>query len=97
MGLHADVCESAREIDSLHYVKGRQNIIMIKDKYPLLNMVEFFKFKLMEDIGHICGALIPLFWTSGDASSGFQNKSGLPSLGSAEDNMLHIPWDSSLV
>ena len=35
MGSHADVCESAREIDSLHYVKSRQNIVMTRDKDPL--------------------------------------------------------------
>ena len=34
MASHADVCESAMEIDSLHYVKRRQNIFMTKDKGP---------------------------------------------------------------
>ena len=43
------------------------------------------------------GTLIPLFWTSGDVSSGFQSQSGQSYLHLAEAYVLHIPWDSPLV
>ena len=43
------------------------------------------------------GHLIPLFWTSGDISSGFQSQSGQTHLCLAEAYVLHIPWDSPLV
>ena len=36
------------------------------------------------------GSLIPLFWTSGDVSSGFQSRSGQPYLHSVETYMLHV-------
>ena len=42
------------------------------------------------------GSLIPLFWTSGDISSGFQSQSEQPYLHLAEAYILHIPWDSPL-
>ena len=37
------------------------------------------------------GPLIPLFWTSGDVSSGFQSQSGQPYSCLAEAYMLHLP------
>ena len=37
-----------------------------------------------------CGALIPLFWTSGDVSSGLQSQSGQPYLHLAQAYVLHI-------
>ena len=43
------------------------------------------------------GPLIPLFWTSGDVSSGFQSQSGQAYLSLAEAYMLHVPWDSPVV
>ena len=43
------------------------------------------------------GPLIPLFWTSGDISSGFKSQSGQPYLHLAEAYMLHVSWDSLLV
>ena len=43
------------------------------------------------------GPLIPLFWTSGDVSSGFQSQSGQPYLSLVEAYMLHVPLDLSLV
>ena len=43
------------------------------------------------------GPLIPLFWTSGDVSSGFQSQSGQRYPSFVEVYMLHIPWDSPLV
>ena len=43
------------------------------------------------------GLLIPLFWTSGDASSGFQSHSGQPYSHFAEVYVLHDPWGSTLV
>ena len=44
-----------------------------------------------------CGALIHLFWTSGDVSTEFQNQSGQPYLSCAEAYVLHVPWDSPLL
>ena len=43
------------------------------------------------------GPLIPLFWTSGDVSSGFQSQSGQPYSCLVEAYVLHIPWDSPVV
>ena len=43
------------------------------------------------------GTLIPLFWTSGDVSSGFQSKSGQLYSCLAETYELHVPWDFLLV
>ena len=43
------------------------------------------------------GPLIPLFWTSGDVSYGFQNQSGQPYSCSVETYVLCISWDSALV
>ena len=40
------------------------------------------------------GPLIPLFWTSGDVSSGFQNQSGQPYLHLAEAYMIYVPCTS---
>ena len=37
----------------------------------------------------IFGSLIPLFWTSGDISSGFQNQSGQPYSHLAKAYMIH--------
>ena len=37
------------------------------------------------------GPLIPLFWTCGDVSSGFQSQSGQPYSSLAEAYVLHIP------
>ena len=37
------------------------------------------------------GPLIPLFWTSGDVSSGFESQSGQPYLNCAEAYVLHVP------
>ena len=43
------------------------------------------------------GPLIPLFWTSGDASSGFQSQSGQFYSQLVEAYIMYVPWDSSLV
>ena len=39
----------------------------------------------------------PLFWTSGEVSSGFQSQSEKPYLHLAEAYMLHVPWNSPLL
>ena len=59
------------------------------------NVVFFLKFLL--DTCPFVGPLIPLFWTSGDVSSGFQSQSGQPHLNLAEVYMIYIPGDSPLV
>ena len=43
---------------------------------PLKNGADFFKIKFLLDTCPFVGPLIPLFWTSGDVSSGFQSQSG---------------------
>ena len=52
--------------------------------------------------GHTCpffgGSLVPLFWISGDVSSGVQSQSGLlPYSLFAEANVMYIPQDPPLV
>ena len=43
------------------------------------------------------GPLMPLFWISGDVSSGFQSQHWQLYLHLAEVYVLHVPWDSPLV
>ena len=46
----------------------------------------------------ILGPLVPLFWLSGDVSSGFQSQSGFCLIRFfAEVNVMYIPWDPPLV
>ena len=45
----------------------------------------------------ILGPLVPLFWISGDVSSGFQSQSGFCLIRIAEANVMYIPWDPPLV
>ena len=46
----------------------------------------------------ILGPLVPLFWISGDVSSGFQSQNGLPYLHSrGKHNVMYSPWDPPLV
>ena len=45
----------------------------------------------------ILGPLVPLFWISGDISSGFQSQSGFCLIRIAEANVMYIPWDPPLV
>ena len=39
----------------------------------------------------ILGPLVPLFWISGDVSSGFQSQSGFCLIRIAEANVMYIP------
>ena len=48
-------------------------------------------FKILEDMSPFCVTLIPLFWTSGDVSSGFQSQSGQPYSNLVEGYVLHVP------
>ena len=59
----------------------------------------FFLKKILEDINlfFFVGPLIPLLWTSGDVSSGFQSQGGQPYLCFVEAYMLYVPWSSPLV
>ena len=54
----------------------------------------FLKKKIWRTWVFFVGPLIPLFWTSGDVSSGFQCQSGQPYSSLVEVYMLHTPWDS---
>ena len=60
------------------------------------NFWVFFK-KFSEDMTPFFGTLVPLFWTSGDVSSGFRSQSGQPYSHFTEAYMCNIPWDSPLV
>ena len=65
---------------------------------PDFNFQEFFLFVFLfvclffKFGGHmsIMGSLIPLFWTSGDVSSGFQGQSRQPYLHKVEAYMMYI-------
>ena len=41
----------------------------------------------------ILGPLVPLFWISGDVSSGFQSQSGFCLIHIVEANVMYISWD----
>ena len=43
------------------------------------------------------GALVLLFWISGDVSSGFQSQIGFSLIRIVEANVMYIPWDPPLV
>ena len=45
----------------------------------------------------IMGPLVPLFWISGDVSSGFQSQSGFYLIHIVEENVMYISWDPPLV
>ena len=57
------------------------NIILIQNPVYLIFFFFFFFFKIFLADIYTCpilGPLVPLFWISGDVSSGFQSQSGLP-------------------
>ena len=66
---------------------------MFLEKLEPMIGFRFFFFKVFG--GHTCpffwGPLIPLFWISGDFSSGFQNQSGFCLIRIAEANVMYIP------
>ena len=54
----------------------------------------FFFFKVFLSDTFTCpilGPLVPLFWISGDVSSGFQSQSGFCLIHIAEANVMYIP------
>ena len=72
-----------------------------EDGYKLeMDCFVFFFFKFLTDTCPFCflGPLVPLFWISGDVSSGFQSQSGFCLICFfAEANVMCIPWDPPLV
>ena len=46
--------------------------------YLYTHIIFFFFLKFLADTCPFLGPLVPLFWISGDVSSGFQSQSGLP-------------------
>ena len=48
-------------------------------------------FQFLVDKCPFVGLLIPLFWISGDVSSGFQSEGRQPSLHLVEANMMYVP------
>ena len=59
-------------------------------------VLRLFKITLV-DTRPFVGPMMPLFWTSGDISSGFQSQSGQIYLHFVEVYVMYISWDSSLV
>ena len=58
----------------------------------------FFEKKFLADTCPFLGPLVPLFWISGDVSSGFQSQSGFCLINFfAEANVMYTFRDSSLV
>ena len=55
-----------------------------------MNYIYFLK-KILLDMCPFMGPLIPLFWTTGDLSSGFQLQSGQSYLRLAEAYVMYIP------
>ena len=63
----------------------------------ILNELSFIFF-FLSDICPILGPLVPLFWISGDVSSGFQSQSGFCLIRRiAKANVMYIPGDPPLV
>ena len=63
---------------------------------PFNDFLETFLKKFLEDthvlfLGGGGGALVPLFWISGDVSSGFQSQSGFCLIRIVEANVMYIP------
>ena len=54
-------------------------------------------FKFLEGTCPFMGPLIPLFWTSGDVSSGFQYQSGQSYSHLVQAYVMYIPKDSPMV
>ena len=64
--------------------------------HPRSHPISLFLFvRFLADTGSIFGPLVPLFWISGNASSGFQ--SGLCLIHIAEANVMYIPKDPPLL
>ena len=57
----------------------------------------YFFFLNLADTCPFLGPLVPLFWISGDVSSGFQSQSGFCLIRIAEANVMYIPRDPPLV
>ena len=54
----------------------QRNCLCTQIPLNMLNWRHMYFFQFLEDTSPFCGALIPLFCTSGDVSSGFQSQSG---------------------
>ena len=67
-------------------------------RYRISFFFFFLKFFLSDTFTcPILGPLVPLFWISGDVSSGFQSQSGFCLICIAEANVMYISWDPPLV
>ena len=62
----------------------------------LLKVLLLFLKKFLADTCPFLGPLVPLFWISGDVSSGFQSQSGCL-IRIVEANVMYVPWDPPLV
>ena len=62
----------------------------------ILLLITFVKITIIQNCPTF-GPLVPLFWISGDISSGFQSQSGFCLIPIAEANVMYIPWDPPLV
>ena len=66
-----------------------------KVKRNTLGLIANFCFLFKVFGGHICPFLGPLFWISGDVSSGFQSQSGFCLIRIVEANVMYIPQRST--
>ena len=64
--------------DVSHFMELRQNrqLALLKRSAKNDYYIQFFFLKFLADTGPFLGPLVPLFWISGDVSSGFQSQSG---------------------
>ena len=65
-------------INTVKFFHNFRLITRIKEGKIPIKLKNFFCFKFLEDISLFVWSLIPLFWTSGDISSGFHSQSGQP-------------------
>ena len=95
---HSHWYPQSRHWDNMSHSTGNEHLAKYRIWYMKNKVIFFLKFLDISPFGGGGGgALIHLFWTSGDVSSGFQSKSRQPYLHLAEAYTFHVPWDSPLV
>ena len=83
---------SSRGRDAGILQKGQESHFFFK------KCLGFFLFFLSDTFTcPILGALVPLFWISGDVSPGFQSQNGFCLIRIVEANVMYISWDPPLV
>ena len=72
-------------------------LVLSRSKYSSSSQSLFFFFfeKFLADTCPFLAPLVPLFWISGDVSSGFQSQSGLPYSHCGGEHNVHSPRSTS--